>query len=184
MKRILRMKRVLVAITAVAASVVTVAVITAAGFGPINHVDNRFDAWLSSAQEVAGSPPVPVAFVSPMSGKFKMKFRGDLSEARWTLAVDNNVGSITAAHIHCGVAGVNGGVFIPLFGGTPFTAPSGILASGTVTNAAFASPLMCQGMTINNVVTLMVAMEEGVFYVNVHTVANGGGEVRGQLFGN
>ena len=186
MKRVLRMKRVLVGITAVAAAVITVGVITAAGFGPLNHVDNKFVSKQSVAQVVAGTPPIPATFASTLGGRFKISFNPDLSKANWRLAVANNAGTITAAHIHCGRAGTNGGASIPLFSGA-FGAPSGLLASGMVTNADFptSTPLMmCDGMTITNVATFMLAMQEDVFYINIHTTAHGGGEARGQLLGH
>lgn len=183
MKRILRMKRFLVGITAVLASVITVAVITAAGFGPLNHVDHKFASKQSVAQVVTGTPPVPVAFASTLGGRFNIKFTPELSKADWRLAVANNTGTITGAHIHCGRAGTNGGVSVPLFSGA-FGAPSGVLNSGTVTNADFPSPITCDSMTINNVATFMLAMQEDVFYVNIHTTAHGGGEARGQLLGH
>ena len=187
MKRILRMKRFLIGITAVLASVITVAVITAAGFGPLNHVDHKFQSKQSVAQVVAGTPLVPVTFASTLGGKFGIKFNPELSKGSWRLRVANNTGTITAAHIHCGRAGTTGGVVYPLFTGPPFGAASGVLASGTVTNADFPSvtPLMmCDGMTITNVATFMLAMQEDVFYVNIHTTAHGSGEARGQLLGH
>ena len=170
MKKILRMKRFLVGITA-------------AGFGPLNHVDHKFVSKQSVAQVVVGTPPLPAAFASTLDGKFKIRFSPELSKGDWRLAVANNTGTITAAHIHCGRAGTNGGVSVPLFSGA-FGAPSGLLASGTVSNANFASPITCDTMTINNVATFMLAMQEDVFYVNIHTTTNPGGEARGQLLGH
>jgi hypothetical protein len=37
------------------------------------------------------------------------------------------------------------------------------------------------GMPINNIASLAFAMRDGLIYANVHTVANSGGEARGQL---
>ncbi len=79
--------------------------------------------------------------------------------------------AITAAHIHLGPVGVVGPVIINLFnpirgGGTI----SGVIATGTITAAN------------NNQVSLdslRVLFNNGNGYVNVHTTAFGGGEIRG-----
>jgi hypothetical protein len=67
----------------------------------------------------------------------------------------------TAAHIHEAAAGKNGGVIIPLTksGDNMFAVPAG----AKLTDAQFAS------------------FKKGDLYVNVHTAANPGGEIRGQL---
>jgi hypothetical protein len=64
-----------------------------------------------------------------------------------------------AAHIHCGAAaGANAGVAVPLAVGT-----SPITGSGTMTDSQLAE------------------LTAGKCYINIHTAANKGGEIRGQL---
>jgi hypothetical protein len=64
-----------------------------------------------------------------------------------------------AAHIHCGAAaGANAGVAVPLTVG-----PSPISGSGEMTDAQ------------------LTQLAGGQCYVNIHTAANKGGEIRGQL---
>jgi hypothetical protein len=70
-------------------------------------------------------------------------------------------GPPTAAHIHSGEAGKNGGVAVPLFTGA--TAKSPFEGSATLTDAQAADLLA------------------GKLYVNIHTDAHKAGEVRGQL---
>ncbi|HEY7239019.1 MAG TPA: CHRD domain-containing protein [Burkholderiales bacterium] len=66
----------------------------------------------------------------------------------------------TMAHIHQGAKGQNGPVIIPLTkSGDTYTVPA--------------------GAKLND--AQMKAFKEGGLYVNVHTAANKGGEVRGQL---
>lgn len=66
----------------------------------------------------------------------------------------------TMAHIHQGARGQNGPVIVPLTkNGDTYTAPPG----AKLTDAQ------------------MQAFKSGNLYVNVHTAANKGGEVRGQL---
>jgi len=67
---------------------------------------------------------------------------------------------VTAAHIHQGATGVNGPVIIPIAAG-PFTTQSGTSA-----------------ITPDQV----AALNSGGLYANVHTAANPGGEIRGQIF--
>lgn len=94
----------------------------------------------------------------------------DAATLTYDLSV-TNMDSVTAAHIHVGAAGVNGGVIVPLFGG-PTTGPdfTGSLASGTITEA-----------TDISFDSLLVRMRNGTLYTNVHTRANPGGEIRGQI---
>jgi hypothetical protein len=58
-----------------------------------------------------------------------------------------------------------------------------VVATGTLTNADIAAvdcvtPI---GRPVNNIASLAFAARDGLIYANVHTVANSGGEIRGQL---
>ena len=86
-----------------------------------------------------------------------------------------NIDDVTAAHIHCAAAGVNGVVGVTLFSG-PATSDNGILAQGTITGP---NTINTCGWT--SLVDVIAALESGDTYVNVHTLINGGGEIRGQL---
>jgi CHRD domain len=92
---------------------------------------------------------------------------GSLTFASPSLAISGGitVGGITAtaAHIHTGVAGTNGGVIVPL---TESPAGSGnwIVPTGQVLTQAQADALLAGGL-----------------YFNAHTTANPGGDIRGQI---
>jgi hypothetical protein len=75
-----------------------------------------------------------------------------------------------AAHIHPGVAGQNGGVLVST-GLTP-TDPI-VLGPGSVTRTLTAD--------ISQVNAANIVASPGAYYFNVHTRANGGGVMRGQL---
>lgn len=86
-----------------------------------------------------------------------------------------NITGATAAHIHGpAAAGVNAGVIVGLFGGPTTGALTGELVSGTFTAANISA-------TNVSMDSLLVLMRNGQSYVNVHTTANPGGEIRGQV---
>lgn len=83
----------------------------------------------------------------------------DTASKKVTWSVTYSGLTAAAAHIHCGAAaGANAGVAVPLTVG-----PSPISGSGTMTAAQLAD------------------LQAGKCYVNIHTAANKGGEIRGQL---
>ena len=138
----------------------------------------KFEADLDGAQEV---PPV----FTDTTGEIEVEFNDALTEAEFELEVFDGV-AVTQAHFHCAPADVNGPVVAFLFG---FVLGGfdvdGDLAEFTLTDANIAAVgadcVPSIGMAINNLADLALAMEDGNIYANVHSVANPGGEVRGQL---
>lgn len=93
-----------------------------------------------------------------------------------------NIEDVLMAHVHLAPAGQNGGVVVWLYpeGGPP---PSliegrfdGVLASGVVTADDLVGSLAGESLS-----SLAEAMRAGETYVNVHTTAHPGGEIRGQI---
>jgi hypothetical protein len=128
---------------------------------------------LSGAEEV---PPV----ATKARGTAIVRWSGDGSELTYRLIVAN-IQDVTMAHIHLGAAGENGPVVAWLYPSAPPAQlvpgrSSGVLATGTITDADLVGPLT--GMTMAD---LIEAIEAGDTYVNVHTSRNPAGEVRGQL---
>jgi CHRD domain len=72
-----------------------------------------------------------------------------------------NLVDVTLAHIHKGAKGVNGGVVVPL------TAPVDGKSSGCV--------------SVDDALAKDLAQNPQNYYFNIHTKANPGGEIRGQL---
>jgi len=133
---------------------------------------HHFQTALSGDEEV---PPVPTR------GRGNAIF--SLSRDGTTLSykvITANVENITQSHIHIGPVGVNGPVVVFLFGLVPAGVSStGILSQGTLTQAnLIARPAIGFGATMPE---LVAAMRSGNAYVNVHTLAFPGGEVRGQI---
>jgi len=114
-----------------------------------------YKANLGGAAEV---PPVTLAG----KGTAQINVDSATKTISWRVDYTGLSGPAAAAHIHCGAAaGANAGVAVPLGAGP--TAASPISGSGTMTDAQLAD------------------LTAGKCYVNVHTAANKGGELRGQL---
>lgn len=147
-----------------------------------------FVANLSGAQEVLGEPP----FLAPQpgvttdsTGRFRISFNPALTKAQFRLRVNQGV-DITQAHLHCAPAGVNGNIGVFLFDLVPDPGVdvNGLLSEGELTNANFEEGVDCTatcGKTVNNIASLRAAILDGCIYANVHSVANRGGEIRGQV---
>ena len=124
-------------------------------------------------------PPVD----SRGQGQAKLAVSDDGTAIDFRLTVAN-LENITQAHIHCGAEGVNGPVVVFLFGFVSGGVTlNGILGEGTITAAGVIprpSSEACPG-GVADLDDLLAKIEAGQAYVNVHTVANSGGEIRGQL---
>jgi hypothetical protein len=104
------------------------------------------------------------------------KLTNDGSGLQYKLIVAN-VDFVTQAHIHLGAEGANGPVVAFLFGFVPEgVTTNGALAQGVLTADDLIGPLAGQPLS-----ALITELEGGAAYVNVHTQAHPGGEVRGQV---
>lgn len=148
----------------------------------------EFGATLSGAQEPvpAEAPSTPSPGVTtPANGTFKIHVQPDLSSLNFTLTVQQGIG-VTASHMHCGRPGENGPVVIPLSPPNPAGQNvNGVLAEGTVRSENIdPGATQCEaliGRPVRNIASLAAAAALGLIYVNVHTIANPAGEIRGQL---
>jgi hypothetical protein len=119
--------------------------------GPKVH---ELKATMSGAKEV---PPK----ASGGSGTASVWYNEGTRGLQWTVTFTGLSGPATAAHFHGPAApDANAGVVLPLGAGAPTSPVSG---TATLTEAQ-AADLMA-----------------GKWYVNVHTQANPGGEIRGQV---
>lgn len=137
----------------------------------------RFEATLSGAQEVA---TVPVQ--TDGSGRATVWFDKAFSQVFVDVRVRRLSGDVVAAHFHCHRPGQNHGVAFGIQSPGPLTFVDG-RARGVLTNADVgpADCIASIGRPVNNLAALAFAMREGLVYVNVHTTAFPGGEIRGQL---
>jgi hypothetical protein len=140
----------------------TTAVLTAAvlALAACAEVRDKMPDWMpgsgATSVKLTGAEEVPPVNTSGSgSGSFRIAEDGTVSGSVKTEGVQG-----TMAHIHQGAKGQNGPVIIPLTkNGDTYTAPQG----------AKLTPAQMQ------------AFKSGGLYVNVHSNAHKGGEVRGQL---
>jgi CHRD domain len=113
----------------------------------------KMKADLTGAQEV---PPV----TTQGKGSAEVTFDPASKQLSWTVNYSGLSGPATAAHFH-GPAepGKNAGVAVPI----PNQAKSPVTGLATLTDAQAAD------------------LQAGRYYVNIHTAANPGGEIRGQV---
>ncbi|MGI9302467.1 MAG: CHRD domain-containing protein [Gammaproteobacteria bacterium] len=140
-----------------------------------------FPAQLSGSQEA----PTPV--ITPASGTAAIAPSPDGTSLAFQLEYTMLVG-VQQAHLHLGVPGENGGIIFFLCAtdqAAPAQAPAGTPAcpapdtpmSGTLT----ASEFMAIIGAVDTFEEAVAAVAAGNVYVNVHTGANPGGELRGQV---
>jgi hypothetical protein len=85
----------------------------------------------------------------------------------------SSIQNVTMAHIHNGAVGAAGPIVVTLYNNPTAINPSGVFASGTLTDANLPA-----GVTIASLKALIAS---GRAYVNVHTTQNPPGEIRGQV---
>jgi hypothetical protein len=127
-----------------------------------------FTAVLTGSQEV---PPV----VTEASGVALLHFDHHTGELRYRVDV-LKIKDPLFSHIHLAPIGVNGGVIVNLRLDKIEGEVNGKYAEGTITEADLVGNLKGGPLSI-----LKEAMEKGYTYVNVHTVQNRPGEIRGQI---
>ena len=129
----------------------------------------------------SGEQEVP-SVTTDTSASVELEFDAGYTKVDYTLHIEDGVG-VTQAHLHCAPAGTNGPVVAFLYGkiddGVDFEDDEVV---GTIENGDISPQEDCGGVPLNNVASLYHAIRQGYIYVNVHTIANPGGEVRGQLF--
>jgi hypothetical protein len=113
----------------------------------------------SATAALSGASEVP-AVAGSANGTVDAKVDLQTSVLTWTITYSGLTGPATGGHFHGpAIAGQNAGVVLPLSG----SLVSPITGSATLT------------------ATQMADMRAGKWYVNLHTAAHPGGEIRGQL---
>jgi len=138
--------------------------------------ERSFKATLSGAQEVPSNSTTGTG-----------ELRAQLDTAGTTLTYELEYSGLegtttTAAHVHLGQRGANGGVsfFFCGGGGKPACPATQGTLTGTVTAADVIGP-SGQGIAAGEFAEIIAAMQTGIAYANVHTDKHPGGEIRGQI---
>jgi hypothetical protein len=133
---------------------------------------------LSSIALAAGGRPLTAVLsaanetgdiASDATGTSRVELNQGLGTVCWEITGTNLEATVTAAHIHEAPAGADGAVVLGFFGPPTSTpAPSSLPADGCVEN-------------VSQSLIKRIRQNPRGFYVNVHTTAFPGGEMRGQL---
>lgn len=161
---------------------------------------SRLSADLSGAEEivdttVATDVSLPVkGLVTGAYGDAKFTLSADRSTLSYTLNVSKTGSAVFMAHIHLGPPDRNGPVMLWLFGDPahnplPITLPRNDPAfandgkgGGTVSGTLTATDLLAQPtLGVVDFADAVANILQGNAYVNVHTVDNRPGEIRGQI---
>jgi CHRD domain len=122
--------------------------------------------------ELSGENSVPPLDVEG-TGEATVTISDDGQTVSWDVTYSGLTGAPGAGHIHVGAAGANGPVMIP-FAEVTETGTSGEFAAADY-ETGDGLPADWDGV--------LAAIRDGNAYVNIHTEANPGGEIRGQLAG-
>ncbi len=132
---------------------------------------------------LVGTNEVP-SVTTTAAGKMEL-VQEDSVNILYTLSTTSRTDSITMAHIHAGAAGATGPIMVWFFpteasraagtGGGTAAAVNGIVRVGRITRAGttFVAPFTWD--------SLLVRMNAGTAYANIHTRKNPSGEIRGQV---
>jgi hypothetical protein len=161
------------------ALVALLVVVSVSGLQASAGSGNKFSARLTGYEE---TPTLSVAG----TGSFSAEISKDQTSVSYTLSYSGLTGPATAAHIHLGMPAILGGVIAFLCDSDPATTqiPACPGAGGEVSGSVEAADVIGpagQGITAGEFEELVAAMRFGATYVNVHTTAFPGGEIRGQI---
>jgi hypothetical protein len=139
------------------------------------------------AAPLSGANEVPAA-ATPGFGLSKITVDDAAKTLRVEVSFSSLIGNVTASHVHCCTApGTNVGVAtaLPSFVGFPLGVTAGTYDHTydmTQAGSFGAGFLAARGGSTDLALTDLIAgLDGGVAYLNVHTSAFGGGEIRGLL---
>jgi hypothetical protein len=141
----------------------------------------------SIREQLSGYEEDPKVISTNGSGTFRATIDERGKKINYRLSFNGLEGNVTQAHIHIGGKAQSGGVFVFLCSNLP-GAPAGTPAcptgagtvSGTITPTSLL-PVADQSLAAGDFNAVVGAIRAGATYVNVHTAAWPGGEVRGQI---
>lgn len=130
--------------------------------------------------DLSGDAEVPAPVVTDTSGDFRLAYDDFDGTATYRMRL-KEASRVFMAHIHCAPAGQNGPIVVWL-AGNPGGNRAWDVDGKWIDNAVFTDADVIPGTGCgNDLAELVDAFRNGDAYVNVHTRANPGGEVRGQI---
>jgi hypothetical protein len=142
---------------------------------------NGYDQETFTAQ-LAGTNEVPASGVAA-TGTFSVVFDGPA--AKYSLTT-NGLAAVSAAHIHTGATGANGGIWVFLYdnaaGVTKDFASGEQMGTRSFTQDMVAACTVALGCVAGGSYdAILTGARASTVYVNIHTTANPGGAIRGQI---
>lgn len=135
-----------------------------------------FAQTLTFTAALSGSNETPPVAATGAGGLATITLNLTAQTLDWVVDVFNFPSGVTAGHIHAGGAGVSGPVVVN------FTVPSPASNDFRFTGTAGPANVVARpAQGVNSWEDLVQAILTGHAYVNVHSQANPGGEIRGQL---
>lgn len=138
-------------------------------------------------EQLSGYVETPLALSTAAGGQFTMRINNKTQEITWRLSYSDFATTVTQAHVHFGSPAQTGGISFFLCtnlgngpAGTQLCPAAPATVSGTITPADIIGPTG-QGITAGEFGELVDAVHAGFTYVNVHSTAFPGGEIRAQL---
>jgi hypothetical protein len=147
-------------------------------------VGGAHDSSFQVSTKLTGFQETP-SILSDGTGTFSATVTG--TSLTYRLRFSNLSAPVTQSHIHFGQTSVAGGVFVflcsNLGNGTPGTptCAENVTITRTVTAADIIGGAAGQGLAAGDFAGVVRVLRSGNAYVNVHSTAHPGGEIRGQL---
>ena len=131
----------------------------------------NFNVVLSGAEEVP-------SITTMTTGQALLHVNKDRTELRIKLDIRDATAifGVAGAHLHCAPAGENGPVVAFLAGDAPPGFDGDVQIRASLSDASIINTAC--GVTMAELVDSML---DGSVYINVHSIANPGGEIRGQI---
>lgn len=170
---------------AAAVAVGAAVAITAAGSAAMAGDDSRNRNVLH--ERLTGFQEDPLVLSTPATALFRAEIDEQAQTITYRLSYAGFPTAVTQSHIHFGGRAQSGGISVFLCSnlgngpaGTPACPASPGVVTGTLTAASVIGPAG-QGIAAGEFAELIKAIRAGVTYVNVHSVAFPGGEIRAQI---
>jgi len=160
---------------------IAVALVAGAAFANAKNQRNTFRTPIDGYQEIP-------TLSTTGHGLLALHIAPDGSSIGYALRYDALEGSVVQAHLHLGRTAFNGGVMVFLCSNAaapvptpPCPGPNSGSVSGTLEAADVIGGAATQGVAAGELDEVIAALRRGAAYVNVHTSAYPGGEIRGNI---